>query len=51
MLGEPVPLEVIAPILMITSRVPAFIEPVVILRSCKLSFKQFGNGTVVIGGA
>jgi sarcosine oxidase subunit beta len=50
MLGEPVPLEVIAPMLMITSRVPAFIEPVVILRSRKLSFKQFGNGTVMIGG-
>lgn len=47
---EPVPLEVIAPMLMITSRVPAFIEPVVILRSRKLSFKQFPNGTVMIGG-
>lgn len=50
MLGEPVPLEVIAPMLMVTSRLPAFIEPVVILRSRKLSFKQLGNGTVVIGG-
>ncbi|MBS0223588.1 MAG: FAD-binding oxidoreductase [Proteobacteria bacterium] len=50
MLGEPVPLEVIAPMLMVTSRLPAFIEPVVILRGRKLSFKQVGNGTVVIGG-
>ena len=50
LLGEPVPLEVIAPMLMVTSRVPAFIEPVVILRGRKLSFKQLGNGTVVIGG-
>ena len=50
MLGEPVPLEVIAPMLMVTRRVPAFIEPVVILRGRKLSFKQFANGTVVIGG-
>ena len=50
MVGEPVPLEVIAPMLMITSRIPAFIEPVVILRSRKLSFKQFKNGTVLIGG-
>lgn len=50
MLGEPVPLEVIAPMLMITSRVPHFIDPVVILRSRKLSFKQLANGTVVIGG-
>ena len=49
-LGEPVPLDVIAPMLMVTSRLPAFIEPVVILRSRKLSFKQLGNGTVVIGG-
>ncbi len=50
MLGEPVPLEVVAPMLMITSRVPAFIKPVVILRGRKLSFKQFENGTVMIGG-
>jgi sarcosine oxidase subunit beta len=50
MLGEPVPLQVIAPMLMITNRVPAFIQPVVILRSRKLSFKQFANGTVMIGG-
>lgn len=49
-LGEPVPMEVIAPMLMVTSRLPALIEPVVILRSRKLSFKQLGNGTVVIGG-
>ena len=48
MLGEPVPLEV--PMLMITARVPAFIRPVVILRGRKLSFKQFANGTVLIGG-
>ncbi|MBL8344404.1 MAG: FAD-binding oxidoreductase [Rubrivivax sp.] len=48
--GEPVPLEPIAPMLMITSRVPHFIKPVVILRSRKLSFKQFENGTVMIGG-
>jgi sarcosine oxidase subunit beta len=49
-LGEPVPLEVIAPMLMVSSRVPSFIEPVVILRGRKLSFKQLANGTVVIGG-
>jgi sarcosine oxidase subunit beta len=50
MLGEPVPLTVVAPMLMVTSRLPAFIRPVVILRGRKLSFKQLGNGTVVIGG-
>lgn len=49
-LGEPVPVETVAPMLMITSRVPPFIAPVVILRGRKLSFKQFGNGTVLIGG-
>jgi sarcosine oxidase subunit beta len=48
--GEPVPLEVIAPMLMITSRIERFIDPVVILRARKLSFKQFRNGTVMIGG-
>ena len=50
MVGEPVPLQVIAPMLMITNRIDAFIKPVVILRSRKLSFKQFPNGTVMIGG-
>ncbi|WP_420963630.1 NAD(P)/FAD-dependent oxidoreductase [Brucella sp. IR073] len=49
-LGEPVPLKAVAPMLMITSRVPEFIKPVVILRGRKLSFKQFRNGTVLIGG-
>ncbi|HMK81798.1 MAG TPA: FAD-binding oxidoreductase [Xanthobacteraceae bacterium] len=50
MVGDVVPLEVFAPMLMITGRVPRFIDPVVILRSRKLSFKQFRNGTVMIGG-
>ncbi len=50
MLGEPVPLTVVAPMLMVTSRVAPFIQPVVILRGRKLSFKQLANGTVVIGG-
>lgn len=49
-LGEPAPVETVAPMLMITSRVPHFIDPVVILRGRKLSFKQFANGTVLIGG-
>jgi glycine/D-amino acid oxidase-like deaminating enzyme len=49
-LGEPVPLQVIAPMLMITAPMPSFIAPVVILRGRKLSFKQFANGTVLIGG-
>ncbi|PRD44875.1 FAD-dependent oxidoreductase [Phyllobacterium phragmitis] len=49
-LGEPMSVEAVAPMLMITSRVPEFIKPVVILRGRKLSFKQFRNGTVLIGG-
>lgn len=49
-MGEPVQMTAVAPMLMITSRVPHFIDPVVILRSRKLSFKQFPNGTVLIGG-
>jgi sarcosine oxidase subunit beta len=49
-LGEAVPVETMAPMLMITSPVPHFIDPVVILRGRKLSFKQFPNGTVLIGG-
>ncbi|XUM22398.1 NAD(P)/FAD-dependent oxidoreductase [Bradyrhizobium oligotrophicum S58] len=48
--GEPVPVETIAPMLMITSPVAHFIDPVVILRGRKLSFKQFPNGTVLVGG-
>jgi sarcosine oxidase subunit beta len=50
MIGEWVPLEVIAPMLMITARLSHFLDPVIILRGRKLSFKQFKNGTVLIGG-
>ena len=49
-LGEPVPLEVIAPMLMITAPLPPFIEPVLGATGRPLSFKQFANGTVLIGG-
>jgi sarcosine oxidase subunit beta len=49
-LGEPVPLEVIAPMLMITAPMPRFIEPVLGATGRPLSFKQFPNGTVLIGG-
>jgi sarcosine oxidase subunit beta len=49
-LGEPVPLEVIAPMLMVTAPLAPFLSSVVILRGRKLSFKQLGNGTVLIGG-
>lgn len=50
MLGEPVPLEVIAPMLMITARMPRFVHPVVGAQGRTLSFKQYDNGTVLIGG-
>jgi sarcosine oxidase subunit beta len=49
-LGEPVPLEVIAPMLMITAPMREFVKPVVGSSGRTLSFKQFANGTVLIGG-
>ena len=49
-LGEPVPLRADAPMLMITERVPPFCAPVVGAAGRALSFKQFENGTVLIGG-
>jgi sarcosine oxidase subunit beta len=50
-LGEPVPLESGAPMMMVTERLPHFLDPVVGAASRKLSFKQMQNGTVLIGGA
>jgi sarcosine oxidase subunit beta len=50
LLGEPVPLEVIAPMMMITGPMPPFLKPVVGATSRPLSFKQMPNGTVMIGG-
>ncbi|MFC3286107.1 NAD(P)/FAD-dependent oxidoreductase [Litchfieldella rifensis] len=49
-LGEPVPLSAEAPMLMITERLVPFLGPVVGTTSRPLSFKQFENGTVLIGG-
>lgn len=49
-LGEPVPLEAIAPMLMITARLPPFLKPVIGATGRPLSFKQYDNGTVLIGG-
>jgi sarcosine oxidase subunit beta len=48
--GEPVPEEPVALLLTITHRVPAFCSPVVGATGRPLSFKQFDNGTVLIGG-
>ena len=49
-LGESVPLEAIAPMLMISARVAPFLKPVVGATGRPLSFKQYANGTVLIGG-
>ncbi|HUH95171.1 MAG TPA: FAD-dependent oxidoreductase [Casimicrobiaceae bacterium] len=49
-LGEPVPLEPIAPMMMVTLRLPPFLQPVVLGAARPLSFKQTGAGTVLIGG-
>lgn len=48
--GEPVPLQAIAPMLSITERVEPFLRPVLGAAGRKLSFKQFDNGTLLIGG-
>jgi len=50
-LGDDVPLQAHAPMLAITARMPAFATNAVIgALSGALSFKQFENGTVLIGG-
>jgi sarcosine oxidase subunit beta len=48
--GEPVEMQAVAPMLMISERLPHFISQVVSATSVPLSFKQFANGTVLIGG-
>jgi sarcosine oxidase subunit beta len=50
-LGDRVPVTTGAPMMMVTARVPRFLDAVVGAASRKLSFKQMQNGTVVIGGA
>ncbi len=49
-LGEPAPVEPIAPMMTITSALPPFVAPVVGFAGSPLSFKQMQNGTVMIGG-
>jgi sarcosine oxidase subunit beta len=48
--GEPVPMKPGGLMLMITQRIPHFIDPVLGAAGRPLSFKQFANGTVLIGG-
>lgn len=49
-LGEPVEMKAVAPMLMISERLPAFLSQVISATGAPLSFKQFANGTVLIGG-
>ncbi len=51
LLDEPVPLTPKALMLMVTERLPHFVDPVMGAASRKLSFKQMQNGTLIIGGA
>src|SRR5690606_37704568 len=48
--GEPVPLEPVGPMMMVTTRMPHFLNPVILGTGRPLSFKQRDNGTVLIGG-
>ncbi len=50
-LGDPMPLHPAAPMMMVSERLPRFIEPVLGAAGRKLSFKQMQNGTLLIGGA
>ncbi len=50
LIGDNVPFSYSAPMLMITTRMPHFATPVIGAVSRPLSFKQFENGTVLIGG-
>jgi sarcosine oxidase subunit beta len=47
---ESVPLTPIAPMMLVTLRMDHFLDPVVLGTGRPLSFKQRGNGTVLIGG-
>ncbi len=49
--GDTIPVTPGGLMLMVTQRVPHFINPVLGATSRGLSFKQFANGTVVIGGS
>ena len=48
--GEQVEMQVVAPMLMISERVAPFLSQVISAAVAPLSFKQFANGSVLIGG-
>ncbi|ARP91488.1 FAD-dependent oxidoreductase [Bordetella genomosp. 9] len=47
---EAVPLQAIGPMMLVTTRMAHFLDPVVLCQGRPLSFKQRANGTVLIGG-
>jgi sarcosine oxidase subunit beta len=49
-IGERVEMQAVAPMLMISERVAPFLSQVISAAVAPLSFKQFANGTVLIGG-
>lgn len=49
-LGEKAPIEAVAPMMLVTARLPHFCDAVVGAAGRPLSFKQMPNGTVVVGG-
>ena len=48
--GEKAPIEAVAPMMLVTQRMPHFCDAVVGAAGRPLSFKQMPNGTVVVGG-
>ncbi|WP_412050187.1 NAD(P)/FAD-dependent oxidoreductase [Hoeflea sp. Naph1] len=48
--GERVDMQAVAPMLMISERMPCFLSQIISAVAAPLSFKQFANGTVLIGG-
>lgn len=50
LMGEYAPVEAVAPMMIVTARMPHFCDAVVGAAGRPLSFKQMPNGTVVIGG-
>ncbi len=50
LVGETLPRGYFAATMMVTGRMPSFVDPVVIGTGRQLSFKQTSTGTVVIGG-
>ncbi|PWE53718.1 FAD-dependent oxidoreductase [Metarhizobium album] len=48
--GDKAPVEAVAPMMLVTQRMPHFCDAVVGAAGRPLSFKQMPNGTVVVGG-